>query len=166
MDDTTGSDPRVVDLAPQPTVAARVQQSFDELDVGALFGLHMGNVADRIADLGGTPAGPPYARYYEFGPERADVEFGIPVAAPVPNLRPLAECEPGEVGAGELPGGPAAVTLHVGPYPELGKAYRRLESWISAQGHTPGIGAWESYIKDPSEVGEADLQTELVWPLA
>lgn len=164
-DEMTQTDPRVVDLQPQPTVAARVQQSFDELDIGALFGLHMSNVADRIADLGGTPAGPPYARYYEFGPERADVEFGIPVAAPVQNLRPLAECEPGEVGAGELPGGPAAVTLHVGAYPELGNAYQRLQDWIPAQGHTPGVAPWESYVKDPSEVAEADLQTELVWPL-
>jgi hypothetical protein len=79
----------MVDLAPQPTVAARVQESFDEVDVGALFELHLANVADRIADLGGTPAGPPYARFYEFGPERVDVEFGIPVA--LRGGRPLAE---------------------------------------------------------------------------
>ena len=81
MDDTTQADPRLMDLPPQPTVAARVKQPFEEVDIGALFGLHMANVADRIAELGGTPAGPPYARYHEFGPERADVEFGIPVAA-------------------------------------------------------------------------------------
>jgi effector-binding domain-containing protein len=165
-DDMTGADPRLVDLAPQPTVAARVQQPFDQVDVGALFGLHMGNVADRIAELGGTPAGPPYARYHEFGPERADIEFGIPVAAPVANLRPLAECEPGEVGMGELPGGPAAITLHVGAYPKLGEAYQRLQDWIPAQGQTPGGAPWESYIKDPSEVAEADLQTELIWPVS
>lgn len=156
----------MVDLAPQPTVASRLQQAFDQLDVGALFGLHMANVADRIADLGGTPAGPPYARYHEFGPERADIEFGIPVASPVPNLRPLAECEPGEVGMGELPGGPAAVTLHVGAYPSLGAAYRRLESWIPAHGHSSAGAPWESYIDDPTEAAEADLQTEVIWPLA
>jgi effector-binding domain-containing protein len=166
MDDKpTGVDPRLMDLPPQPTVAARVQQSFDQLDVGALFGLHMANVADRIADLGGTPAGPPYARYHEFGPERADIEFGIPVASPVPNLRPLAECEPGEVGAGELPGGPAAITLHMGAYPGLGGAYERLQSWIPAQGRTPGVAPWESYINDPTEVAEADLRTEVIWPV-
>jgi effector-binding domain-containing protein len=167
MEDTTSrSDPRLEDLAPQPTVAARVQQPFDEVDIGSLFELHMANVADRIADLGGTPAGPPYARYHEFGPERADVEFGIPVASPVGNLRPLAECESGEVGAGELPGGPAAITLHLGAYPGLGAAYERLGEWIPAQGHAPGIGPWESYINDPTEVGEADLRTEVVWPVS
>ncbi|MGZ6255808.1 MAG: GyrI-like domain-containing protein [Candidatus Limnocylindria bacterium] len=164
--DQTANDPRIVDLAPQPTVAARVQHPFDELDIGTLFGLHLGNVADRIADLGGTPAGPPYARYHEFGPERADVEFGIPVAAPVSNLRPLAECEPGEVGSGELPGGPAAITLHRGPYPGLGAAYDRLRDWIPAQGQAPGIGPWESYINTPAEVAEDKLRTELIWPLS
>ncbi len=167
MEDTTSrSDPRMVDLAPQPTVAARVKKPFEQVDVGAAFELHLANVADRIADLGGTPAGPPYARYHEFGPERADVEFGIPVAAPIGNLRPLAECEPGEVGAGELPGGPAAVTLHVGRYPGLGAAYERLGAWIPAQGHTPGGAPWESYISDPTEVGEADLRTEVIWPVS
>jgi effector-binding domain-containing protein len=166
VDTTNRPDPRLVDMAPQPTVAARVQQPFDELDIGALFELHMANVADRIADLGGTAAGPPYARYHEFGPERADVEFGIPVASPVANLRPLGECEPGEVGAGELPGGPAAVTLHVGSYPGLGAAYERLGEWIPAQGHAPGAGPWESYINDPTEVGEADLRTEVIWPVS
>ncbi|MDP9469013.1 MAG: GyrI-like domain-containing protein [Chloroflexota bacterium] len=167
MDDTNNrSDPRMVDLAPQPTVAARVQESFDELDIGALFELHLANVADRIADLGGTPAGPPYARYHEFGPERVDVEFGIPVASPVANLRPLAECEPGEVGSGELPGGPAAVTLHMGSYPGLGAAYERLREWIPAQGHAPGGAPWESYINDPTEVGDADLRTEVIWPVS
>jgi effector-binding domain-containing protein len=165
-DNTTQTDPRVVDLAPQPTVAARVKEPFDTVDIGALFQLHMANVADRIADLGGTPAGPMYARYHEFGPDRADVEFGIPVASPVSNLRPLAECEPGEVGAGELPGGPAAITLHRGAYPRLGEAYERLRSWIPEQGRTPGVGPWESYINNPMEVGEADLRTEVTWPVS
>jgi effector-binding domain-containing protein len=159
-------DPRVVDLAPQPTVAARVQQSFDEPDIGQLFGLHMGNVADRIADLGETPAGPPYARYHEFGPERADVEFGIPVAGPVANLRPLAECELGEVGSGELPGGPAAITLHRGAYPGLGAAYDRLRTWIPSQALTAGIGPWESYINTPEDVPENELRTEVIWPVS
>ena len=165
-DQTSDRDPRLVDLAPQPTVAVRVQQSFDQLDIGALFELHMANVADRIADLGGTPAGPMYARYHEFGPERADVEFGIPVASPVANLRPLGACEPGEVRAGELPGGPTAITLHVGAYPGLGSAYERLRTWIPAQGLTPGVAPWESYVNSPMEVEEADLRTEVIWPVS
>lgn len=166
MDDhAAGADPRIIDLSPQPTVAARVREPFDEVDIGALFGLHVPNVTDRIADLGGTPAGAVYARYHEWGPEHADVEFGIPVAAPVTNLRPLSECEAGEVGSSELPGGPSAIIVHRGSYRGLGGAYDRLREAIKAEGRTAGSGPWESYIDDPTEVGEADLRTEVIWPL-
>ena len=59
-----------------------------DLDIGDLFDEHLPNLAHRLADMGVEPAGPPYARYHAWGPEQADIEFGIPVALPVPT-RPL-----------------------------------------------------------------------------
>jgi effector-binding domain-containing protein len=154
-----------VELTPQPTVAVRIQQPMSE-NLADLFDVHLPNIADQIVNLGGAAAGAAYGRYHEFGPEQVDVEIGIPVVAPVANLRPLAECEQGEMGTSELPGGPAAVTVHRGSYDGLSAAYDRLHDWIHTQGQEEGPGPWESYIDSPSEVEDpTQLRTEVVWPL-
>ena len=106
------------------------------------------------------------ARYAEFGPERADVEIGFPVAALAADLPALRSDD--TLGSTELPGGEAAEYRHVGPYPELGTAYRAIEAWFGASGRSAGGAPWESY-----EVGFADvggdasrLETLVLWPLA
>ena len=165
------SDPRASDLDvqlrdtdPQPTVVVRVTAPTPTL--GELFDLHLPNIADRIADLGGEPAGPPFARYHDYSAESVDVEIGIPVRGPVANLRSVDESEGGEVASSQLPGGRVAVVVHRGAYDGLSETYRRLEAWIEGQGMTPGAGPWESYVNDPTEVKDpAELRTEIAWPI-
>ena len=67
-----------------------------------------------------------------------------------------------------LPAGKYAVTLHVGPYEELGDVWQRLlGDWFPSSGHhaaeTP---SYELYLNDPSRTPKDQLRTEIRVPLA
>jgi len=154
-------------LAPQVTAALRVREPMATVDVGRIFGDAMGRLGARLGSIGAEPAGPPFARYHDWGGETADIEIGFPLASRPAGLADLADVPEGEVGASMLPGGEAAVIVHRGPYPTLGEAYRRLGEWIRARGREAGEAPWESYLDDPATVeAVAALRTAVVWPLA
>jgi hypothetical protein len=71
----------VATLRARPAVAVRSVVPVSDLDVRELFGAALGRLFPYLGEHGLAPAGAPYARYAEFGPERADVEIGVPLAA-------------------------------------------------------------------------------------
>jgi len=156
----------VRDLGAQPTVCARFITRKELL--GEVFATVPAQVIQRVAAVGATPVGALYARYPTYTDDEVDVEVGIPIAAPVAGLEAVASLERGEVGAGELPAGRVAATMHIGSYRGLSSTYERLHAWIHDHGLTEGDGPWESYLDDPGDMsGDVSrLRTEVVWPLA
>lgn len=144
-------------LTPQPALIIRRKTPATELAVA------IGETLPKVfahAQRAGLPfAGPPMVRYLEMGRGTMTIEAGMPIGAPVTSA--------GEIEAIELPGGPAAVAIHAGPYDQLAETHVAIEAWIAAQGLTPAGPAWESYLTDPGEVPDPkDWRTEVVYPLA
>jgi effector-binding domain-containing protein len=117
-----------------------------------------------LAELGARgiePAGPLQVVYHADQvldeETAAPIEICFPVAAPFGGT--------GQVYGTELPGGPAAVTLHRGPYAEIGPAYHTVSGWVQDHGHELAGGPREVYLNNPREVPEADLRTEVQWPI-
>src|SRR6185436_19756119 len=71
---------RLVERVSQQTAAVRFREPMATVDVGALMDRAMGALGARLGEAAISPAGPPYARYHDWGGEWADVEIGFPLA--------------------------------------------------------------------------------------
>lgn len=126
--------------------------------IGGVLGELLPEVWSSLAGRGVTPVGPPFARYYEYGADRVDLEAGLPLSEAV-----AAE---GRIVAGELPAGRVAATWHVGPYDRLREAYLAIEAWLAAHGETAAGARWEIYWTDPGqEPDPARWRTEVLQPI-
>jgi AraC family transcriptional regulator len=105
-------------------------------------------------------AGPPFTRYPEIGMGSLVMEGGVQLLAPPPE-------PPGEgIEVLTIPAGPAAVTVHRGPYDTLPDTYRVLEAWLDREGRAPSGPPREIYVTDPGDHPDpATWETEIVQPL-
>jgi hypothetical protein len=100
-----------------------------DLDISALFDADLPKISARVTE-GGLKGGPPYGRYHMFGPDRADIEIGVPT----PRFPAWIGCPTSlpEIGLSELPGG-LTPWFHRGPYDALGESYELFHDWIHQQ---------------------------------
>lgn len=127
-------------------------------EISTVMGEAFGKVFEAVTRAGGTPAGPVFARYFEFDEDIVDFECGIAVTAPFTG-------DDG-VKASEIGGCEAAVAMHIGSYDTLNETYDALQAWIEAQGRTPSPVMWEVYLTDPDqEPDPMRWQTEVYWPV-
>ncbi len=126
-------------------------------EIGPWLAKAYGAIASAITAHGTYPAGPPFARYHRLEADGFAVEAGFPVSAAI-------EAD-GDVRPSQLPGGPLAVTIHIGPYEQMAPAYEALASWVSSHSGEPAGDPWEVYFSDPAaEPDPATWRTEIVQP--
>jgi len=144
-------------LFPQPVLVVKRRVKPSEL--AAALGEMFGRVFLHAQQTGAALAGAPFARYLECPPGLWTIEAGFPVVQPG---QPA-----GDIAASTLPGGPAAVTTHAGPYDKLSEAHAAIQQWMEAHGLAESGAPWESYITDPANFPDPkDWKTEVFFPLA
>lgn len=142
-------------LSAQPVLSMRFEVAPAQL--AAKFAEVLPAVFGHAAQGSAPPCGMPFARYHGFG-ETVDVEAGVPTQGPGQGTETIS--------VSELPAGPAAVTMHVGPYDKLGDAHQALAEWAKANGKSVSGGPWEIYVSDPSQQPDpAKWETKVFLPL-
>ena len=164
--DTDRRDAEIFSTSERQSVGLRTVVPMSNLDIGAVFDEYATRLVTYLEQHDIEPAGAPYARYREFGPERVDIEIGVPVNAELDDLGDLGA--DGVIGVSGLPGGRVARLLHSGPYDQLASAYQRLEGYLAENGVLPAGAPWETYLVMPDAVGGDPrlLQTEVCWPVS
>ena len=111
-------------LVPQPILFVRRRVARTEIaaNIATCLGMTFGLAMQKGYAIGGRP----FARYPAMGAGLITMDVGCVLAAAAPGE--------GEVEAGVLHGGPAAVAMHAGPYDELPATYAAVERWIEAVG--------------------------------
>lgn len=141
-------------LTGQYTAVVRGEIPSDELPAW-LAGVYR-TVQDYLTRTGVAAAGPPFARFSFLG-HLVAVEAGFPVPYEIPG--------DGLVEPSMLPDGPAAITIHWGPYDGLENAYEVCHSWLDSHGYQPAGPHWEVYHTDPfAEPDPASWRTDVVVP--
>jgi len=147
-----GMDVTIETLEAQPIVGIRVQTKISE--IGDKIGACMGELAPFVGD---RCSGPPLARYHTWDGEGGEMEVALPVHEAIEGS--------GHLQPGELPGGRAAVVMHVGPYENLNRTWQALGTWIKEQGLEGGAPPWECYMNDPGANPPEKWLTKIIWPV-
>ncbi len=149
-------DCEVVTIEPQQAAVVRGELPVDQLP--SLFDRAFHLVLEVVQSQGLEVTGPPFGFYPRMPGETVEVAAGFPVSGPISPT--------GEVTALVLPGGRAAIALHVGSYDGLAQTYEELAAWLQSRGLEGGTQLWESYLSDPAtEPDPATWRTQITWPL-
>lgn len=115
------------------------------------------SVIGYLQEIGEAPAGPAFAAYYNQDMSALKIDAGFVVAKDVPETEHLKMAA--------IPECKVAAYMHIGPYPELVKAYSMLMEWAKEQGlELVGTG-YELYYNSPMNTPPEELKTEILFPV-
>jgi effector-binding domain-containing protein/carbon monoxide dehydrogenase subunit G len=95
----------------------------------------------------------------------AGSQLRFDAAIPVRSVTDATPREGTAVKLGTTYSGTAIRIRHTGSYRQLGNTHRKIAAYLAALGLERNGDAWETYISDPTRVPEAELLTEVYYPV-
>ncbi|WP_283134163.1 MerR family transcriptional regulator [Rhizohabitans arisaemae] len=140
-------------------IVASLRRHTDLAGVGATIAEGFGTLVGVLTEAGQGPSGAPFLVFHDIidAENDGDIDVCLPIASPV--------TAPSPVQVGEMAAITAAVTTHRGRYDEISPAYHALTTWISEHGHEVAGPPRETYLNDPTTTAQADLLTQVAWPI-
>jgi effector-binding domain-containing protein len=142
---------RLTNAGPRPTAVVAATTTWQDFPM--LWGQLLGEVWDCL-HAGGIYRGCRNIMLYR--DSVPNVEVGVLLDQPCPLT--------GRVVASSLPAGTAAMTVHRGPFGEVGAAHDAVLGWCAAYGHRADGIRWEIY--GPHSDDPAQQSTEVYWLLS
>lgn len=147
-----------VDTQAQPLLMVEARSANEPRAIGVALGVAYGRVSGAMNVSGLRQAAPPRAIYIGEEPEAVVFQAAIPVDRPL-------ETAPAGLQAGRGQAGRAIKATYRGPYTGLPEADAQARSYLTAAGHRMSGPRWEEYVSDPGQVPEAELITNLYYPI-
>jgi effector-binding domain-containing protein/uncharacterized protein YndB with AHSA1/START domain len=150
-----------VEVEPQLVAFVPGSSGKDEEEIAAAIGAAYAQVARFLAAQGLRQVAPPLTINTRWDEEGHGFDAAIPVDA-----EPRRQVSPDSaVQIRRTYGGKALRVIHVGPYRGLEAAYEKLIAYMAAHG-LDGTGyPWDEYVSDPGTTAEAELITNIYWPV-
>ena len=130
-------------------------------DTSAAMGNALFQILGFIDRHGLSEAGAPMSIAKAF----SGAEMRFDSAIPIRGVSAATPREDSGVRLGKTYGGSVIRVKHVGSYRTLGETHRKIAAYIAALGIERAGDSWESYVSDPTKVGETELLTYIYYPI-
>lgn len=146
---------KLIDQPAQSTLSIRYPDAAENIQ--QIIGQALYMIIQYAGELGMKPAGAPFAAYHGRNGHKMDVEIGFTFGQKLKGKDIIT--------ASEIPGGPSASCIHVGPYDQLGGPHAALQQWMLENNYNGAGVRYEFYLNDPQNTPPDKLETQIVLPL-
>lgn len=155
------SDITIVTVESQPILYVHRSSATDPDSIGACMSEAFGTLMGYVQGNGIQMTGPPMSIYHSF--DESGTAFDVAIAVSVADTERVAGHA--DIKGGATHAGRALKAVHVGPYNKLMESYNQVMAHMEREGLKPSGLSWERYMNDPSSTPEAELVTEIYFPL-